>query len=876
MAPYQEVSNIAAKDISSPNVPSGESSSTAAVPSLQLTQSEDVDDENITASAQPNYNNEDREVIVGQRCSSTEKDLAPTELVATRVGSVNNRIPTDQLSNRTVQSENVVEADENDMHDTINKRRSSSSDSLKHIQFKDPFPSLSMQSSNSSTNMSANVAQHKRLHENKNNSTTHSQPSPLRTIPQFDTNQPTNKLQSNIRSISEGLCTPPPFSYYDTSPLQSPQPPDRSPIQTVCNNLKKIWLDPFPTPDVSVCSSRKSYNNTPCSSRIRNDNDDDNNIIDGKYADNNIIMGASDSWNKILSVPIIPPIEELDISPEKDSNQSIQKSSEKSKSSPRLHQSNTAAAADNLLPIRKVASDGALFPMMKRPSMEDIWGALQSGPDGNELDTDFNKNNGDDDNVEGKKRLSWNESFEHNNRGQQKDLHQHNSTVTPKASLHKSYTTPLNTSWDDQVGLRRRAVGNENQSINNDDEDRQIVDNNRVKQQQQVANSHTITNVTGANLAKEVKLLMKQRESPNNGTMTPGRLQRVVRKASTFVITPVKTRVKQSSQHAVKLVRSTQQKLKERKERRRQRRLARMKEPPRSWWIVIPSDHPYKIAWDVLTMLWAILGAYRTHVRIRDREFDQSPLIILTEIWFTLDILLNFVTEHKTRKGEVIRDGKSIWARYLTTWFIIDILSLVPWERIYVQPVVQRIKRRNIFQKTFFRSKACVRVSRVLRGRHIKLFGRVSKQTGTPLRRMVSLVIKYLPKYLVFLRNMKGALVVRALRFAHWIHNMYKKIWVKAISFRDRGLRGEIFSPLRRRNTNSTNNVYDHSDSSDSDDDDLDDDESVHSDDSGGDDNSLSESEVDTPEFSRSHSEGSPVVALRRRCFSQNEIGLQN
>jgi len=123
---------------------------------------------------------------------------------------------------------------------------------------------------------------------------------------------------------------------------------------------------------------------------------------------------------------------------------------------------------------------------------------------------------------------------------------------------------------------------------------------------------------------------------------------------------------------------------------------------------------------------------------------------------------------------------------------------------------------------------------------------------------------------------MKGALVVRALRFAHWIHNMYKKIWVKAISFRDRGLRGEIFSPLRRRNTNSTNNVYDHSDSSDSDDDDLDDDESVHSDDSGGDDNSLSESEVDTPEFSRSHSEGSPVVALRRRCFSQNEIGLQN
>ena len=680
MAPYQETNNNTAVKgtISSPNISSGESSSAAAVPSLQLTQSEDmIDDENnITASAQPNYNNEDREVMDGQRCSSTSsKEIETLKLMTAKSGGINDKMPDEQSK---VQSENDVEeleADENDMHDTISRRRSSS-DSLSHIQFKDPFPSLSMQSSGSSTNASGNVAQQRRrIHENNNKSTAQqTQPSPLRTIPQFDTNQP-SKLQSNTSSISEGLYTPPPFSYYDTSPPHSqsntPQPPDRSPIQTVCNNIKKIWLDPFPTPDVSVCSSRKSYNNTPCSSRIRNDDDADDNI-DGRYADNNIVMGASDSWNKILSVPIIPPIEELDISPEKDSNHSVQKSSRVSKSSPRLHQSsNSAAAVDNILPsIRKVASDGALFPMMKRPSMEDIWGALQSGPDGNELDVDNS-----DDNNEGKKRLSWNESFEHNNRGQQKDLQQHNSTVTPKASLHKSYTTPLNTSWDDQVGLRRRTVGDNNHSINNDD-DRQIIDTNRVKQQQQVANSHTITNVTGANLAKEVKLLMKQRESPNKGTMTPGRLQRVVRKASTFVITPVKTRVQKSSQHAVKLVRSTQQKLKERKERRRQRRLARMKEPPRSWWIVIPSDHPYKIAWDVLTMLWAILGAYRTHVRIRDREFDQSPLIILTEIWFTLDILLNFVTEHKTRKGEVIRDGKSIWARYLTTWFIIDILSL--------------------------------------------------------------------------------------------------------------------------------------------------------------------------------------------------------
>jgi len=47
---------------------------------------------------------------------------------------------------------------------------------------------------------------------------------------------------------------------------------------------------------------------------------------------------------------------------------------------------------------------------------------------------------------------------------------------------------------------------------------------------------------------------------------------------------------------------------------------------------------------------------------------------------------------------------------------------------------------------------------------------------------MVTLIIKYVPKYLVFLQNMKGALVVRFLRLVHWLHNIYKKIWVKAKS----------------------------------------------------------------------------------------------
>jgi len=532
------------------------------------------------------------------------------------------------------------------------------------------------------------------------------------------------------------------------------------------------------------------------------------------------------------------------------------------------------------------------LPLMKRPSLEHIVGALKSepdwsGPDGNDLrnDCDWKK--------------EWRDKLERTRDergmiGREPLDRRGGETGGPlrrqarNKTYHRAFTSPVG-AWKDL----RSPLYHFSDDANDDCEYSGVVNGSRRNNTNDHFNRHcvTITNATGADLAKEVKILMGRREGgiaggPADGTMTPNRLRfrawrtikssKAVANAGELVLSPVRS-VRNTGQRAAKLVRKTRQKLKERKELRRQRRLARLaKRPPRSWWIVIPADHPYKIAWDVLTMLWALLGAYRTHVRIRDRVFDQSPLIILTEVWFTVDILLNFVTEHKTRRGEVIRDGKAVWARYLTTWFVIDILSLIPWERIYVAPVVERIKRRNFFQKTFFRSKAVVRVSRLLRGRHIKLFGRVSKRTGTPLRRMATLAIKYVPKYLVFLRNMKGAMAVRALRFVHWLHNMYKKIWVKArdaARWRGRAMGHPIFSLVGRR---ADEEIDSDSDGSEDDEDDDEISESLDEDeyddlvllnDSLVDDSDCSEAPLTN--FRRSVSEG---VSPLRRSFSQSEL----
>ena len=191
---------------------------------------------------------------------------------------------------------------------------------------------------------------------------------------------------------------------------------------------------------------------------------------------------------------------------------------------------------------------------------------------------------------------------------------------------------------------------------------------------------------------------------------------------------------------------------------------------------LIPSDHPYKIVWDICTILLSLLSAYHTHLNIQKKQFSLHGI---TEVWFFIDILLNFLTEHKSTYG---RTYKAVWARYLTTWFVVDALSLMPWERLYVQPLFDEQKRRGFFVKSFFRTRAVVRVTRLLRGRHFKLFGQVAKQTkhaGVGASRLLHLIIRYVPKYLMFYRNMKGVLVVRVLRQVHWIRKLIKNVMTK-------------------------------------------------------------------------------------------------
>ena len=194
---------------------------------------------------------------------------------------------------------------------------------------------------------------------------------------------------------------------------------------------------------------------------------------------------------------------------------------------------------------------------------------------------------------------------------------------------------------------------------------------------------------------------------------------------------------------------------------------------------LIPAEHPFKILWDVLTVIISFANAYATHMAIRDRQFGHNTFIRFCECWFIVDILLNFVTVYKTN-GLVLTTVQGVCARYLTTWFVVDALSLIPGEALYLKPIVERQNRRHWLKKSFFRTKAVIRVTRVLRGRHFRLFGKVSRTTkhaGVGASRLLRMIIKYAPKYVLFLRNMKGVVAVRVLRQVHWL----RKVWTNFV-----------------------------------------------------------------------------------------------
>ena len=93
----------------------------------------------------------------------------------------------------------------------------------------------------------------------------------------------------------------------------------------------------------------------------------------------------------------------------------------------------------------------------------------------------------------------------------------------------------------------------------------------------------------------------------------------------------------------------------------------------------------FKALWDwvilCLTFYTAIMVPYNVAFKNKTSE-DVSLLVVdsIVDVIFFIDIVLNFHTTFVGPGGEVVSDPKVIRMNYLKSWFVIDLLSCLPYD----------------------------------------------------------------------------------------------------------------------------------------------------------------------------------------------------
>ncbi|KAL0967554.1 hypothetical protein UPYG_G00253720 [Umbra pygmaea] len=94
----------------------------------------------------------------------------------------------------------------------------------------------------------------------------------------------------------------------------------------------------------------------------------------------------------------------------------------------------------------------------------------------------------------------------------------------------------------------------------------------------------------------------------------------------------------------------------------------------------------FKTTWDwvilILTFYTAIMVPYNVSFKTKQNNLAWLVVDSVVDVIFLVDIVLNFHTTFVGPGGEVISDPKLIRMNYTKTWFVIDLLSCLPYDII--------------------------------------------------------------------------------------------------------------------------------------------------------------------------------------------------
>ena len=100
-------------------------------------------------------------------------------------------------------------------------------------------------------------------------------------------------------------------------------------------------------------------------------------------------------------------------------------------------------------------------------------------------------------------------------------------------------------------------------------------------------------------------------------------------------------------------------------------------------WIILP-DNPYKKIWDLLIAILILYSAIITPYEIAFSDNNKSSWFeILIDIFLAIDIVLTFFSAYTDEEENLVKNHKKIIKKYLKSWFIIDIISVLPLNNLF-------------------------------------------------------------------------------------------------------------------------------------------------------------------------------------------------
>lgn len=93
----------------------------------------------------------------------------------------------------------------------------------------------------------------------------------------------------------------------------------------------------------------------------------------------------------------------------------------------------------------------------------------------------------------------------------------------------------------------------------------------------------------------------------------------------------------------------------------------------------------YKIVWDLIVSLIVIYSIIMVPLQLSFSVATDGGFYVvdwIVDVFFMIDIIVNFFTAYNDNRGTVY-DNCMICKHYLKTWFFIDLISTIPFDRIF-------------------------------------------------------------------------------------------------------------------------------------------------------------------------------------------------